>query len=241
VIVVVGPAALRTTPSGFGEAVGGAPEIAAAAAAEGAAVELVTKIGEDGAGEELLLALGRAGIGHLAALRDPTLPTPLAIDVVDAPEDDLDLISIVLAEGESATAGGPAAAPVGLKPEPPPGSAFGSSSSMILEPADVALGLQYLREYRVLVAVEPLGEAGANVVAEAASFAGASVVVVARPGLAVPSAYAAATLIEAPADDPDGAFAGLVGRYAAALDRGTAPADAFRAAATAGGWEAAGS
>jgi hypothetical protein len=239
VIVVVGLVALRTTPAGFGEAVGGAPEIAGAAAAEGAAVEIVTKIGEDGAGEELLLALGRAGIGHLAALRDPTLPTSLAINDAEAPEDNLDLISIVLAEGESASAGGPEAAPAGSQPEPPPGSVSGSSPSMILEPADVALGLQYLREYRVLVAVEPLGEAGAAVVAEAASFASANLVVVARPGLAVPSAYAAATLIEAPADDPEGAFAGLVGRYAAALDRGTAPADAFRAAATAGGWEAA--
>jgi len=238
VIVVVGLAALRTTPSGFGQAVGAAPGIAAAATAEGAAVEIVTKIGEDGAGEELLLALGRAGIGHLAALRDPTQPTSLAINDAEAPEDDLDLISIVLAEGESATAGGSDAARVGSTPEPPPGS-VGSSPSMILEPADVALGLQYLREYRVLVAVEPLGEAGAAVVAEAAAFAGATLVVVAQPGVVVDPAYAAATLLEAPVDDRDGAFAGLVGRYAAALDRGIAPAEAFRAATSAGGWEAA--
>ena len=238
-IVVVGLAALRTTPSGFGEAVGGAPEIAAAAAAEGAAVEIVTKIGEDGAGEELLLALGRAGVGHLAALRDPTLPTSLAINDAEAPEDDLDLISIVLAEGGRATTGGPDAAPVGSTPESPPGSVPGSSPSMILEPADVALGLQYLRDYRVVVAVEPLSDGGAAVIAEAASFADAALVVVAQPGVAAPPAYAAATIIEAPTEDPDGAFAGLVGRYAAALDRGIAPAEAFRAATNVGGWEAA--
>jgi hypothetical protein len=38
VIVVVGLAALRTTPAGVGQAVGAAPEIAAAAAADGAMV-----------------------------------------------------------------------------------------------------------------------------------------------------------------------------------------------------------
>jgi len=238
VIVVVGLAALRTTPSGFGEAVGGAPEIAAAAAAEGAAVEIVTKIGEDGAGEELLLALGRAGIGHLAALRDPILPTSLAMAEAEAPDEDLDVISILLAGGESAVDDGPDAAPVGSTPEPPPPVA-GSSPAMSLEPADVALALRYLREYRVLVAVEPLGEAGAAVVAEAAAFAGAALVVVAQPGVVVDPAYAAATLLEAPADDRDGAFVGLVGRYAAALDRGIAPAEAFRAATSAGGWETA--
>lgn len=239
-IVVVGLAALRTTSSGFGEAVGGAPEIAAAAAAEGAAVEIVTKIGEDGAGEELLLALGRSGIGHLAALRDPTRTTSMVMADAESSEEDLDVISILLAEAESTTAGGPEAAPVGSTPEPQPGSVSGSSSAVILEPADVALGLQYLREYRVLVAVEPLAEAGAAVVAEAAAFAGAALVVVAPHGVVVAPAYAAATVLEAPVDDRDGAFAGLVGRYAAALDRGIAPAEAFRAATSAGGWEAAG-
>jgi hypothetical protein len=158
----------------------------------------------------------------------------------EAPEEDLDLISIVLAEGESAPAGRSDSAPVGSTPEPPPGSASGSSPSMILEPADIALGLQYLREYRVLVVVEPLGEAGAAVVVEAAAFASATLVVVVRPGVVVDPAYAAATLLEAPADDRDGAFTGLVGRYAAALDRGIAPAEAFRAATSAGGWEAVG-
>jgi hypothetical protein len=232
VIVVVGLAALRTTSAGPGEAVGAAPGIAAAAAADGAAVEIVTKVGEDGAGEELLLALGRAGVGHLAALRDPSRPTSLVMVDVDASEEALDVGSILLADGENAI--GDQAG------EPPQWNAPGSSPAVMLEPADVALGLQYLREYRVLVAVEPLGEAGAVVVAEAAAFAGATLVVVAQPGVVVDPAYAAATLLEAPVDDRDGAFAELVGRYAAALDRGIAPADAFRAATSAGGWEAAG-
>jgi hypothetical protein len=77
-------------------------------------------------------------------------------------------------------------------------------------------------------------------VADAASFADAALVVVAVPGAPLPDAYAGATVLEAPPDDPDGVFAALVGRFAAALDRGEPAADALRSAAAAGGWEAAG-
>lgn len=228
VIVVIGPAALRATPTGAGRAVGAAPEIAAAAAADGATVEIITKIGEDGAGEELLLALGRARVGHLAVLRDPAGPTSLAMDDGEPLDDDVDLVAL-LGEAEAAEA------------SPPDGAAAIPGPAIVLEPADLALGLRYLRDYRVVVVVEPIPDGGAAVIAEAASFADAGLVVVAPPGLVAPLAYAAATLIEAPADDPDGAFVGLVGRYAAALDRGIAPAEAFRAVTAAGGWEVAGS
>jgi hypothetical protein len=228
VIVVIGPAALLTTATGAGRAVGTAPEIAAAAAADGAVVEILTKIGEDGAGEELLLALGRVGVGHVAVLRDPARPTSLATDDA-APAEDIDgLVPALIADGD-ALAGRPT-----TEPRTAPGPAIE------LELADLALGLRYLRDFRVVVAVEPLSGGGADVVAEAAAFADASVVAIAPPGLAAPPAYAAATLLEAPADDPDGAFAGLVGRYAAALDRGIEPAAAFRAATAEGGWEVAG-
>ncbi|MFH1474406.1 MAG: hypothetical protein ABIG85_00945 [Chloroflexota bacterium] len=226
-IVVIGPGALRASPTGAARAVGIAPEIAAAAAAAGAAVEIVTKIGEDGAGEELLLALARAGVGPLAVLRDPARPTALTVEDAEPPDDDVELVQVVLAEAEATTR----RPPTGFPSEPP--------AAPTLEPADLALGLQYLRDYRVVIAVEPLADGGAAVIAEAASFADAGLVVIAAAGLPAPAAYAAATLIEAPAEDPDGAFAGLVGRYAAALDRGTAPAEAFRAATAEGGWEVA--
>jgi hypothetical protein len=208
--------------------VGTAPEIAAAAAADGAAVEIVTKIGEDGTGEELLLALARARVGHLAVLRDPARPTSLAPDEIELPDDDGDLVPTLLAEQEETAARlSPAGMPAVLPVAP------------TLEPADLALGLRYLRDYRVVVAVEPIVDGGAAVIAEAVSFADAHLVVVALPGQVVSAAYLEATLIEAPEDDPDGAFAGLVGRYAAALDRGVAPAEAFRAVTAAGGWEVA--
>jgi hypothetical protein len=228
VIVVIGPATLRAAPAAAGRAVGTAPEIAAAAAAAGAAVEIVTKVGEDGAGEELLLALGRARVGHLAVLRDPARPTSIALYDVEPPEDDVDLLPALLVEAEAEF------------DRSRPDTWSVPRSAPTLEPADLALGLRYLREYRVVVAVEPIADGGAAVIAEAASFAGAGLIVVAQPGVAVVAAYASATIIEAPEDDPDGAFAGLVGRYAAALDRGIAPAEAFRAATAEGGWEVAG-
>jgi hypothetical protein len=224
VIVVVGAVAFQPGSRGGGRAVGLAPAIAAAAAGAGPAVELVAKIGEDGAGEELLLALARAGVGHLAVLRDPARRTPLVSLVPDgSPEEDEAPLPALIAEEEAA-----AARPSGL-PAPPP--------APWLEPADLSLGLRYIRDYAVVVAVEPLAEGGAAVVAEAAAFADAALVVVTPPGGQVAAAYGMATVLEAPDGDPDDAFAGVVGRYAAALDRGVAPAEAFAAAAAEGGWE----
>jgi len=226
VIVVVGAAAYAPSPGGIGRAVGPAPGIAAAAAAAGSAVEIVAKIGEDGAGEELLLALARAGVDHRAILRDPARPTSLALPRADALEDEEEpAIPALLAEAETAV-GRP---PGGNDPGVPPG--------LLLEAADLSLGLRYIRDYSVVVAVEPLAEGGPAVVAEAAAFADAALVVVALPGAAVPPAFARATVFEAPDEDPDGAFAGVVGRYAAALDQGIAPSDAFRAATGESGWQ----
>jgi len=226
VIVVVGPAAYSPTPGGIGRAVGLAPEIAAAAAAAGSAVELVAKIGEDGAGEELLLALARAGVGHLAVLRDPARPTPLALPRSEGPDEDEEPpLPALIAEAEAAAV------------RPPGGNGQGFPPGPLLEAADLSLGLRYIRDYGVVVAVEPLADGGAAVVAEAAAFGDAALVVVAPPGATVPPAYARATVFEAPEEDPDGAFAGVVGRYAAALDQGVAPAEAFRAATGEGGWE----
>lgn len=223
-IVVVGPAAYAPAAPGIGRAVGLAPAIAAAAASAGSSVELVAKIGEDGAGEELLLALARAGVGHLAVLRDPARPTPLAPSAPEGPsEEDEAPLPALLAEEEAAAAR-------------PPGR-LSALPVPLLEPADLSLGLRYIRDYAVVVAVEPLAEGAAAVVAEAAAFADAALVAVTPPGGPVAPAYARATVLEAPDDDPDDAFAGVVGRYAAALDRGVAPAEAFAAAAAEGGWE----
>ncbi len=227
-IVVIGSVALRPAAPAGGDVVGLAGELAIAAAASGASVELLAKVGEDGAGEELLLAIARGGVGHLAVLHDAARPTALA-PVLE--EDDL--------EAGEAAVGELIVAPAPV--EPAPDGRLPTPSGLALEAADLSLGLRYLREYRVVVAVEPLADGAAAVVADAASFADAALVVVAVPGVALDAAYAGATVLEAPPDDPDGAFAALVGRFAAALDRGEPAAEALRSAVAAGGWEAANS
>lgn len=225
-IVVIGPVAFEPRPRADGRAAGLAAGIAFAAAAAGRPVELLAKVGEDGAGEELLLALARGRVGHLAVLRDPARATAIVVAPVDGPVDDDDAPNrTLLTDAVPATSD-----PNGRRPA--------GGTGLALEPADLALGLRYLRDYRVVVAVEPLADGCAAVVADAASFADAPLVVVAAPGGSVANAYGEATVLEAPDEDPDGAFATLVGRFSAALDAGEEPGEALRAAVTAGGWEA---
>jgi hypothetical protein len=77
VIVVIGQPALGHI-DGEPVATGSSARIALAAAARGAAVQLVGKVGEDADGEALVLALAQGHVGHVAVLRDPAHPTPLA-------------------------------------------------------------------------------------------------------------------------------------------------------------------
>jgi hypothetical protein len=64
---------------------------------------------------------------------------------------------------------------------------------------------------------------------EAAEGSGAALVVVLEHGGAVPGGLPdEATVMGAPAGDPDDAFAVLVGGYVAALDAGMDPSRAFR-------------
>jgi len=217
VIVVIGSTALRgigpeARPDGL------VADIARAAIDEGAQVELVSKVGNDPAGDALVVALARAGIGHVATLRDPSRPTvvrmadPTGVGGLDpAPAEAVD---------ETAVA---APAPV-------------------LEPADVALALRYVTDFGVVLAVHVAPEVLAEAVA-AAAWAEAHLVVVVEPGSAVPDGVAADSLVIELADadgagPSDVAAAGaLLGRYAAAVDRGddrSAAYAAMTAAAAAG-------
>jgi len=232
VIVVVGQPAYRQ-PSGTasGRAAGPAVGVARAAVAAGSAVQIVGRIGGDAPGDALLLDLARAGIGHAAILRDAGRPTPIErvhADEAGSAEAEAGATLLSLDQGDAAAPGSmrePVAADAGDAPE--------------LDPADLELGLRYLTGYGVVVAAEPLAGATLAIVAEAAAFAGAQLVVVTAPGSprSVLDASVAVTLLEAPPDDPDGQFAALVGRYAAALDAGVAADAAFRDALGAVGWE----
>lgn len=239
-IVVVGNPSLR--PERDGASADGLPaRIARAAASAGAAVELIGKVGDDPAGDALLIDLNRAGVGHAALLRDPANATAVLAPALDGgddgsvpePEDLLDAAGLLAgaeaAEAESTAA--VAANPAGLAPPLPAGPA--------LEAADIELGLRYLVEFRVVVAADPLDEEAATVVADAAAYTGAHLIALVPAGSTPPLSLGGATVLEIPPADPDGAFAGFVASYAAALDLGDDPAIAFRAAAEAGGWEAA--
>jgi hypothetical protein len=212
VIVVVGSPHLRfRTPKQ--EAAGMAVGIGAAAVTAGADVELVGKIGDDPAGEVVLLDLAARGVGHVAILRDPSRPTP---ETAEPDSTEQEAFEELAAEPQPT--------------DPPPGPA--------LESADIELALQYLPDYRVLVVAVPLAPAAHDVVLAASRWSGAALVIVLPHG-ADPVDIPGATVLEAPAGDPDDAFASVVGGYAAALDRGEEPAEAFASASTASGWAAA--
>lgn len=214
-IVVVGRPAIvaRSAPGPRDDAAarpsGLVAGIAMAAAAARARVEVVGTIGDDEDGDALTVALSRSGVGHAALLRDPSARTPRR------------------ASAQAPIAGSAQATRVEEPPEPAPR----------LEAADVELGLRYHAEYRVLVLAEPIPEDAERVALEAASFQGAAVIAIIPPGGAVSERLSGAgTVLEAPAEG-NGAFADLVGRYAAALDAGEEPQIAFASARRATGWE----
>jgi sugar/nucleoside kinase (ribokinase family) len=210
VIVVIGiPTWRASDPPGPD---GRACRIAVAAAARGAAVELVGRAGDDGAGDQLMLALAKAGVGHVALLRDPVRATPV---VASAPDDD------------SVVPGGDRELDV----------LTGSADAPILEPADVALALGYLPSYDVIIVADDVPAEVVPIAGEAAEFGGAHLVVLVGEGNAAPHGVPArAAVFAAPRDDSGGAFDVFVGMYAAAIDAGDTPAEAF-ARARGSGWE----
>lgn len=101
-----------------------------------------------------------------------------------------------------------------------------------LEAADLDLALRYLPEVRVVVVVEmptPVVAAAAD----HAGWSGAALIVLDRaPGgddLPPSELPDGAIVLESPTSDPDGTFAGFVGAFAARLDGGATPADAWAA------------
>ena len=99
-----------------------------------------------------------------------------------------------------------------------------------LEAADIELALRYLPDLRVVVATDP-EDAVIPTLTDGAAYAGAALVVIGRPDQTdrrrdLPTS---AIVLAAPLSDPDGTFAGFVGAFAARLDGGAAPADAWAA------------
>ena len=206
-IVVIGSPIGRSV-DGVLAAGGSAARVALAAARAGRSVQLVGKTGDDATADEVLLALTRGGVGHVALLRDPARRTPLERSFADEEE------AIEPAIPESAAPDGPA-----------------------LDAADVDLGLRYLTDFAVVVLAESAGPETVAIAAEAARWGGARLVIVVRAGEPAPDGLPPdAIVFEAPEADPDGVFARLVGTFAAALDDGSDPGDAFRASVASDGW-----
>jgi pfkB family carbohydrate kinase len=200
---------------------GTASRVALAAARLGRTVQLVGKTGDDPTADGVVLDLARGGVGHVALLRDPGRATPLetvAPDAIDeeAPEEDPDT-------GVAEAA-----------PPTPPGPA--------LEAADVELGLRYLTDFAVVVLAEAADPQTIAVVADAARWGEARMILVLDAGETVPDGLPGeVTVFESPGADPDGAFADLVGTFAASIDEGTEPGAAFRSSIASDGWTEAGS
>jgi ribokinase len=185
--------------------------IAIAAARAGGRVELVGSVGDDADGDTVITELGRRGIGHAAVLRDPAGTTARVRESEE---------SAATSEAEEA-------------------STTSTGRGPRLDAADIDLGLRYLAECQVLVVAEPLPDEALAVCGAAATYHGAQLLVIAEAGAEAPTDLPEkSTLLERPAED-SGAFSQLVGRYAALLDSGRSPQDAWLEAIESGGWEAA--
>jgi sugar/nucleoside kinase (ribokinase family) len=216
VIVVIGSPTGRSD-DGVVVAAGMASRVALAAAAAGRTVQLVGKTGDDPTADGVVLDLTRGGVGHVALLRDPAHATPLEMTPADDEPADLE------ATDDGAVVHGDAAA--------------GRTLGPALESADVDLGLRYLTDFAVVVLAEPVGSDTVAIVAEAARWAGARMIIVVPAGAQIPDGLPSDVVaFEAPDADPDGVFAALVGRFAADLDGGVESGEAFRTSVATDGW-----
>jgi sugar/nucleoside kinase (ribokinase family) len=180
-----------------------AAQVAFTAAGLGRSVQLVGKIGEDPEGDAVLLALARGGVGHVAMLRDAGMATPRA------------------------------AVPVDDETAEPAGALQTVSATVGFDAGDIELALRYLTDFSVLVLAVPANPDIARVVAAAAGWGDARLILIVATADGLP---ADAIVFEAPDTDPDGVFAAMVGSFAAALDDGSEPAAAFRASVEGAGW-----
>ena len=233
-IVVVGSPIAQPAGAGI-DAAGLSAAIARSAAAAGAAVQIVGRIGEDAAGDQVLLALATAGVGHVAILREPGRPTPTAAPRTagsaspDGPSLAEALVREAAVEDDGTGGTDDEGDGEGVEPEP---------AGLSVDAADLELALRYVPDYRVVIVAADLDPPALDAVAAAAGWSGAHLVTLLAEGASTAAVPDAATVLQRPLHDPDGAFAAMVAGYAVALDQGSEPAAAFAAAQRAGGWAA---
>ena len=219
-IVVIGSPIGRSV-DGVVAAGGMASRVALAVSAAGSAVQLVGKTGDDPTADGVVLDLARGGVGHVALLRDPAWATPL-----ESPPTDEEPLDGTDRPGDDAAERVETVTPVGNQ-----------ASGPVLEAADVDLGLRYLTDFAVVVLAEPVAAEIVTIVSDAARWGGARMVLVVDMGQTVHDDLPTDVVVfEAPEADTDGVFATMVGTFAAALDRGMDPGEAFRASIASDGW-----
>ena len=102
-----------------------------------------------------------------------------------------------------------------------------------LEAADLDLALHYLPDIRAIVLVDPDPALVPPAAAES-GWSGAGLVIISSRAAGLDTGVAPrAIVLEPPASDPDGTFAGLVAALAARLDAGEDPAAAWKSTADA--------
>jgi hypothetical protein len=221
VIVVIGSPLARVTAEET-VAAGLAAAVARIAAAAGAQVELIGRVGDDPSGDAAVLDLAATGVGHVALLRTAGAATPVETEPRAAgavePEPDSALTTAV--DADDATE---------LKPRT-------LADGLAIDAGDLELGLRYVPDYRVIVVAALLDQAGWRTVIDAVGWSGAALIATVPADGTVPELPADGTVFERPDDGADGAFAGVVGRYAAALDAGREPAAAFASATAGDNW-----
>jgi len=173
------------------------------------------------------LPAGRRAAGLGAAIALAAARAGARVELVGKVGDDAggDLIAVELERagvGHAALLRDPSAATPGAS----------GDRALRLARQDVELALRYLVDFRVIVAADPLPDAVAEAVADAARYAGAHRVLIDGPD----GADEGVTVLQAPRHGA-GAFAAFVGRYAALLDAGHDPKRAFTSAVSDVGWE----
>ncbi len=199
VIVVIGDVVGRRRGVDGVEPAGPTAGVAIAAVAAGSTVELVTRVGDDAPGDAVVLALANSGVGHVATIRDAGHRTPVLPDDADAPDPGADV------------AENPADA---------------DAESPALDAADVGLALRYLSDYRVIVLLHPTDRGILQEASAAAGWAGAHLVVVSQDTTDLVAGVPDGSLALSAERDAEG-VAALLGRYAAAVDRGEDAAAAY--------------
>jgi hypothetical protein len=201
VIVVIGEVIGRQRGADGIEPAGATAAVAMAAAAAGGTVEIVTRIGDDVAGDAVVLGLARSGVRHVATIRDAGRRTPVIPETAD---------------GEDPVVDG---TPVDTTPA--------VTAAPALDAADVGLALRYLDDYRVIVLLHPADPGIVREGSAAAGWGSAQLIVVTSASEEVGD-VPAGTLAVTADHDAEG-VAVLLGRYAAAVDRGEDAAAAYAA------------